>query len=160
MGLIDDLDKRRERAAQDGENSARLAQSYAVFKTVGLGTSQYEPRVPFGLTFTEKPVVAYGSECDVEELADLLPIGEGATGAEDADDVVLPQCTGFVVDWDQDERGFYTGCWVGAVVSFPPSNRYPYPDELNEVQVEVGHHFTFSAIGMKDIPPDQSDQVD
>lgn len=144
MSLLDDLDARREEVARHRENGARLAQAYTVFKTTGQGTQQFEDRVSFGLTFIEKPVIAYGSACDIDDLADLLDI--------DDDDVPMPVTAGFVVNWDQDERGFYTGCWVAVRVSFPPIDAVSV-----DILPEIEHHFTFSAIGMKDIPVDVTD---
>lgn len=145
MGILDDVDRRREREQQTRENSARMAQAYAVFHTEGQGTHQYEERVNFGLTFTEKPVVAYGSACDIDDLAELLDI-------EDSDDTPLPVTAGFVTQWDQDERDFYTGCWVAVRVNFPTIDAVD-PEALPYVE----HHFTWSAIAMKDVPPDLSD---
>lgn len=147
MGLLDDMDKRRERSERDRENSARLAQSYSIFRTTGQGTHQYEERVQFGLTFIEKPLVAYGSFCDIDELADALDI-------EDSDDAPLPVTAGFVVNWDQDDRDFYIGCWVGVRVNFPVND-----DVDGTAPVEIEHHFTFAGIGMKDIPPSAGDAV-
>jgi hypothetical protein len=145
--LLDDLDRRRERANRDAENSARLAQAYAVFTTEGQGTNQFEERVSFGLTFVEKPIVGYASMCDIEELADILEV--------DVEEVPLPVCAGYVTHWDQDERDFYTGCWIAARVSFPSL-------DLVDVQALpiIEHHFTFSAIGMKDIPPNMEDETE
>ena len=145
-GLIDEFDQlRREREMRDRENGARLAKSFAVFRTTGQGSHQYEERVDFGLTFIEKPVVAYGSFCDIDDLADVQNL-------EDADETPLPVTSGFVVNWDRDERDFYIGCWVAVRVNFPTI------DEVDpEAMPEMEHHFTFSAIGMKDVPPDLTD---
>lgn len=147
MGLLDDLDRRREQEGQHSENSARLAQAYATFTTNGQGTTQYEHRVNFGLTFIEEPVVSYGSMVDIDFLADALAV-------EDSDDVKLPLCSGFVVNWDRDERDFYIGCWVAARVYYPPEDLVAF-----EAQPEVDHHFTFAAVAMKDIPFDSTDAV-
>lgn len=148
MGLLDDLDRRREEVQRTQENSARMAQSYAVFKTTGQGTMQYEERVDFGLTFIEKPIVSYASGCDVDDLSDIL-------GIEDSDEVVLPICAGYVTHWDQDDRDFYAGCWVAVRVNFPSLDMID-PTLMPEVE----HHFTFSAIGMKDVPYEINDAMD
>jgi hypothetical protein len=100
------------------------------------------------LTFTEKPVVAYGSFCDIDELAELLDI-------EDSDDTPLPVCSGYVIAWDQDDRDFYVGCWVAVRVNY---SSVDFIDPTAEVEVE--HHFTFSGIGMKDIPAEADDYTD
>lgn len=112
MGLLDDLDRRRELAARDAENSARLAQSYAVFTTKGQGTLIHNKRIKFDTTFIEQPIVSYGCVVDLDEVADELDYG-------DSDDMPLPVCTGYVTEWDQDDRGFYTGCWVAVRVYYP-----------------------------------------
>lgn len=145
MGLLDEVDRRRQKSEQNRENSARLAQSYSIFKTTGLGTHQYEEKVVFGVTFTEKPIVAYGSALDVDDVADLL-------GYDDEDEAPLPVTAGYVVNWEQDDHDFYTGCWVAVRVY------YPMEDAVDpSVQPEVEHHFTFSAIAIKDIPVNTSD---
>jgi hypothetical protein len=145
MGLLDDLDRRRQKSEQNRENSARLAQAYAVFTTTGQGTFQYEARVDFAITFTEQPIVSYGSALDIDDLANLLDI-------EDEDTCPIPQCSGSVINWDQDDRDFYTGCWVAVRVDFP------LQDAIDpSAQPEVEHHFTFAAIAMKDIPTNTSD---
>lgn len=145
MGLLDDVDRRRERELQTRENSARLAHSSAVLTTTGLGTHHFEERVEFGVTFIEKPAVAYGSACDVDAVADALEL-------EDADETPLPLAAGYVVAWDQDERDFYIGCWVSVKVGFP------WDDLIDaDVQPTIEHHFTFAAIALKDVPPDLTD---
>ena len=152
MGLLDDIDRRREASLNDRENSARLAQAYCVFVTTGQGSIQYEERVDFGLTFIEQPVVAYGSYFDLDELANELDV-------EDTDTVPLPSLTGLVLEWDQDDRGFYVGCWVGARVYFAPDAGVGMAVVPAEATPEIKHHFTFSAIAMKDIPPSVEDPI-
>lgn len=147
MGLLDEVDHRRQKSEQNRENAARLAQSYAVFKTTGQGSHQYDEKVTFGVTFTEKPIVCYGSVLDVDDLADLL-------GYEDEDACPLPITSGFVVNWDQDDRGFYVGCWVAVRVNFPITDGVD-PTAMPEIE----HHFTFGAIAMKDIPIDETDKA-
>lgn len=147
MTLMEDLDARRERAAQDKENSARLAHSYATFTTTGQGSIQHPKRVAFDTTFTEKPFVQHGCVVDVDALGDAL--------GQDSEDVTLPLVTGYVTEWDQDDRDFYVGCWIGARVAF-------LPDDLVDVEAQpsIEHHFTFSAIAIKDIPTDYTDATD
>lgn len=161
MGLLDDLDRRRERVAQDNENSARLAEAYGRFRSVGIGSFHFERRVGFDLTFTEKPFMSYGAHVDIEELQDLI---RRAGGQDDMDTVMLPLCSGYVVEWDQDERDFYTGAWVAARVWFPQEAQIiegpPVWNVPENLKVEVEHMFTFAAIGMKDIPPDNTDATE
>lgn len=147
MGLLDDVDRRRQRSEQNNENAARLAQSYSVFTTTGQGTHQYEERVDFGTTFIEKPVVSYGTVLDVDDIADILEY-------EDEDTVPLPLTAGYVVNWDQDDRDFYVGCWVAVRVY------YPYEDGVDFAAMPaLEHHFTFAAIAIKDIPVNTEDAV-
>lgn len=140
--FYEEAEYRRQELDRHKENAARLAQAYAEFDSTGQGSIEYERRIDFGLTFIEKPYVAYGAELDLEALDDLL-------GKESEDNGVpaLPMCAGYVTEWDRDDRDFYVGCWVAARVNFPT---YPVVDAT--VEVQVTHHFTFSAIAMKDVP--------
>jgi len=143
MALTDDLEYRRQEADRHRENSARLAQAVAVFVSTGQGTTQYAKRINFGLTFIEKPVITYGSQVDMDDLEDLI----GTDTESDADDTPLPVCTGFVTQWDRDERGFYTGCWIAARVYYPDTDYVS-----GDVMPVIEHHFMFSAVAIKDIP--------
>jgi hypothetical protein len=151
MGLLDELDARRERTQQDHENSSRLAQSYAEITTEGAGTTHIEKRIDFGLTFIEKPAVTYACEIDLDKLADAEDIA-------DSGDVELPTCTGFVIDWDRDERDFYLGAWVSITVYFP-SSISGSGATLPAGVPEIIHHFTFAAVAMKDLPVDNTDSI-
>lgn len=145
MGLLDDVDRRRERRERDSENSARLAQAHAIFTSTGTGSMQHNRKIKFGTTFVEMPVVSHACYMDTEALADQLEVGE------EADDLPMPLCTGIVTEWDQDDRDFYIGCWIGVAVYFASG--------FTGAAV-IDHHFTFSGIAMKDIPTDNTDQVD
>lgn len=154
MALLDDLDRRRERELRDSENSARLAQAYANFTTTGLGTLQYEDRVDFGTTFIERPFVSHAAHIDMD-----LTSQEMQREADD-DNVPLPLITGYVTEWDQDERGFYAGCWLAVRVFYPDTDLILTGGELDfplDPKVEIEHHFTFAAIAMKDIPMTKED---
>jgi len=144
MGLLDDLDRRRGQVEITAENSARLAHVYGSATTTGQGTCVVDKRIAFGTAFIELPHVAHASVVDLEDMTDLL----------DMDDPPLPHVTGFVTEWDQDDRDFYVGAWVAAKVSY---------DALDAVAVTVmpviTHHFTFSGIAIKDIPMDNTDAV-
>lgn len=141
MGILDEYESRRHESARHRENSARLAQAYAKFETSGQGTLEFDERVDFGLTFIEEPYMAYGSFCDTDALNELQ-------GLEPGESPLLPNCTGYVTDWDLDERDFYVGCWIGVRVNFSPLDLMD-PQML----INIKHFFTFSAIGIKDIPP-------
>lgn len=162
--VFDDLETRRAEIERHRENSARLAKTYARFRTTGQGTIQIDRRVDFGLTFIEKPYLTTGCEVNLDEYSELLNI-------DDSDPVPpLPMSTVYVTDWDQDDRGYYTGCWVAISVYPSPlaiagnaadvagSAVDPaYQEALLELagaQIEIQHHLTFEAIAMKDIPED------
>lgn len=140
--FYEEQEYRRQELARHRENAARLAFAYGDFTTTGQGSIELKRRIDFGLTFIEKPYVAYGAELDLEALDDVL-------GKESEDNGVpaLPVTQGYVTEWDQDDRNFYIGCWVAARVYFPP-----LPPVSATVPVVVNHHFSFSAIAMKDIP--------
>lgn len=142
--MSDELDRARAELARHRENSARLALAFARFETTGQGTLQFEERVDFGLTFIEEPFITYGCQIDMDDLADQLDLDEDETPT-------LPQATGYVTEWDTDDRGFYTGAWVAATV-YDPTGKIP-----TSVDIAIDHHFSFQAVGMKDIPLDVTD---
>lgn len=142
--MIDPLEEQRAELARHRENSARMALTFARFESTGQGTVEFDHRVDFGLTFIEEPFVSYGCQIDMEALADLLGMDETAS-------VPLPQSTGFVTEWDTDDRGFYTGAWVAASV-YDPTGQIPTGSDM-----VLDHHFTFQAVALKDIPLDLTD---
>jgi hypothetical protein len=156
------LDDRRVELERHRENSSRTAEAEGHFRSTGLGSIEFETRIDFGVTFVTKPVVSYGSEIDVDELEDVLqPLADddsiladhlfpnGPNGAP-----MFPLVSGFVTDWDQDHKDFYTGAWCGVRVYYPPVIQYGEGFGVLEViaPVVVTHHFRFSAVGMKDVP--------
>ena len=146
MTLLDDLDKRRGQVEITNENRARLAQSYGSATTTGQGTVQIEDPFEFGTAFIERPFVSYAAVVDPDVLADTLGL--------DPSTVPMPNCSGYVVHWDQDERDFYIGAWVAVKVSFDINDLIP----LDALPV-IEHHFTFAAVAMKDIPVDLTDHT-
>ncbi len=143
--LFDDLERRHAERDRHQENSGRLAQAFAKFHSVGQGSIEFGRRVDFDLTFIEEPYVTYGAQIDLDELGELL-----ATPV--ADPPPLPSASGFVTEWDIDERGFYTGCWCAVSVYFPTTLAVPV-----DAKVDMFHHFTFTAIAIKDVPVDVRD---
>lgn len=143
--FVDDNEWRRAELERHRQNSARLATAWATFRSTGQGGMEFEDRCDFGLTFIEKPRVAYGSFLDLDALGELIDHEAGETPP-------MPSVSGFVTDWDVDARGFYVGAWVACAVRF---------DALDAVDatvmVEVQHDFTFTAVAMKDLPMDESD---
>jgi hypothetical protein len=142
-GYFGDLENRHAERERHDENTARVAEAFARFQSTGIGSIEFEERINFGLTFTEEPYMSYGTQIDLDDLDDLLGNEAGTTAP------MLPVCTGYVTDWDRDDRGFYTGAWVGVNIWFPyESNVWP------DIEIEMFHHYTFKAVAMKDVPID------
>lgn len=140
------------------ENSARLAMANTKYSTTGQGSIQFRKRFDFGLTFIEEPWMNYGAYIDVDELADRLNIDSGIN-----DPCPLPLSTGFVTEWDRDERDFYIGAWMGVRVWFPESVSPAAEIQITVagamdiaipigIQADMHHYFTFSGIAIKDVP--------
>lgn len=139
--FFDDLEHRRGRIEQVNENSGRMAEAFARFRSVGQGSIEFPDRVDFGLTFIEEPYMSFGSFVDTDALDELLGDTSGNLPPQ------LPLCSGYVTDWDRDDRGFYVGAWVGVRVWFPYEAGV-WPD----AEVEMFHHYTFKAVAIKDVP--------
>lgn len=141
-----ELENRRAEVERHQENSARVAESFARFRSSGQGSIEFPERVDFGLTFIEEPYMSFGTFLDTDDLDDKLANEQGTSTPP------MPIVSGFVTDWDRDERGFYVGAWVGVRVWFPyESNVSP------DLEVEMFHHYSFKAVAMKDIPVDIKD---
>ena len=141
--FFDDLERRRSDIERNQENSSRVAEAFARFRSTGLGSIEFGERVDFGLTFIEEPYMSYGYYIDLDDLDNLL--GNELGNATPP----LPICSGAVTDWDRDDRGFYVGAWVAVRVWFPyEANVWP------EMEVEMFHHYSFKAVAMKDVPID------
>lgn len=142
-----EIERRRGEVERHRENSARQASAFARYRATGIGSIEFEDAVDFGLTFIEQPFLSVGYAIDTDELSEVLGVAE--------DDIApLPIVAGMVTDWEIDERGFYTGAYVGAVVYFPP-NDYVNIEPDAEVNVEI--HYTFTATALKDIPTETED---
>lgn len=138
-------ERRDAERARHAENAARLAQAYWKFDSTGQGAIEFGDRVDFGLTFIEEPFVSFGAQLDLDALGDLLVTDPSETPK-------MPMVSGFVTAWDQDDRGFYVGAWCAVHVFFPT-----YTAVAADVAVEMSHHFTFTAIAIKDVPIDVRD---
>jgi len=144
MGF-NEIERQRNEYARNRENQGRWANAYARFRSLGQGPYEFEERAPFGLTFVEVPFVAIGHQIDLDEVEAIVttPVANGDTPP-------MPQVTGFVTEWEIDDRGFYIGAWCAVVVAFPAE--IPVDAEL-----EIQHYFTFSANAIKDIPTEGAD---
>lgn len=141
-----ELKRREDDLARHRENRGRLAHVFADYVSQGQGAVEFEERVDFGLTYIHQPWPTYGSSVDPDAVRDLLDLGP-------SDDVPLPQATGFVTEWDVDDRGLYRGCWVAISVLYPT-----YDANLPaDAQIEVGHYFLFTGTALKDVPAVKDD---
>ena len=127
--------------ARNAENKGRRAGVYAKYDTTGQGVVEFTGRLAFGLTYIEEPFFSYGCKIDLDGVRDALSLDDDALPA------ALPQCTGYVTDWDQDGRGNYTGCWVAIAVEYPAAIS-------PAAQIAITHFFTFEAVALKDVPFD------
>lgn len=145
----EDEEYRRQELDRHRENAARTAMAYADFETTGQGSVEFARRVDFGLTFIEMPYVSYGSILDVDAWENDLEAAYGVDFSEGTQSSVpLPIVSGFVTQWDRDDRDFYIGCWC-AVRVYIPQDEWEIGPDLNPT---IEHHFTFVATAMKDIP--------
>lgn len=137
-----DLEDRRADIERHRENSARQAQAFAKFESIGVGSMEYEERVDFGLTFIEEPFVAFSSALDLDDVAEVLDLNPEVQ-------TPIPLVSGMVTEWDRDDRDFYVGAWVAVQVYFLGG------EDVGELAMT--HYFTFQAIAMKDVPLDVRD---
>lgn len=143
MTIFNDLEQRRGDVERDQENSGRVAEAFARFRSTGQGSIEFPERVDFGLTFIEEPYMSYGFMIDLDTLDDLLENEQGTKTPP------IPMCSGAVTSWDRDDRGFFVGAWVGVHVWFPyEANVWP------DLDVEMFHHYSFKAVAIKDVPID------
>lgn len=126
--VVGALEQHRGRVEQVRENSARIAQSFATYTTTGVGEFEIEEPHTFGCTFSEQPIVAYGSSLNGEQL---VP-GQ------------FPRIFGSVREWITDTRGFYIGAYVFFVIDVPDAALAP--------EYVVDHDLTFTAVALKDLP--------
>lgn len=143
--MLEDLERQRAEVDRHRENSARLAQEFHKFESNGQGFIEFEDVCPFEITMIEEPFVTYAAAIDLDVLGELLELEAGEPPP-------IPLTTGIVTAWDQDDRGFYTGAWVGVRVYFPSGDAV-----AADLDVAVQHYFTFTAIGIKDVPLDVRD---
>lgn len=144
--MYDEMERRRGEIERHRENGARLAQEFHKFESNGQGFIEFADAAVFDITFIEEPFVTYGAQMDLDALADLLLLEPNEAPS------AIPMTTGIVTEWDQDNRGFYVGAWVGARVYFPSGDLI-----ATDLDVLVNHHFTFTGIGIKDVPIDVRD---
>lgn len=155
-----DISQREIDVARDKANAGGPAQSYARVRTNFRGSRIVHKRIDFGCTFTQKPWVAYGTEIDLDAVEDALDTlqGEGlGVGSTEFDFADLPQCTGYVNDWDTDSHDHYTGCWVCVQVTYPTNLTTGGEGGTTNVKIPLVHHFTFAALALKDVSDSAAD---
>jgi hypothetical protein len=127
------LERRRSRISQDQENTARLAQSFARYTTTGWGEFKDASVINFDCTFIAEPFVVHGYSTNGDLLVPTR----------------YPRAWGFVHKWKQDNRGYYTGCWVATVVE----TQSPFiATTVADPGYSLDHCFTFTGIALKDLP--------
>jgi len=126
--VVSALEQHRGNVERTRENSARYAQGFASYSTTGVG--EYEPpdSLAFGCTFTEQPFVSYGFTVVTQDLV----VGS------------FPRCSGGVHGWIKNNRNFYIGAFVFFTVDIPTAGLPP--------AYTIEHHFTFTAVALKDLP--------
>jgi hypothetical protein len=125
MSSLDGIRQGLQKWDSQRENSSRLAFAFGTFTTEGSGSALFPDPVEFGTVFVRRPYVSY-SWALAEQVDDLA---------------VMPNCSGGVYRWKQDENGFYVGAWCGANVSI-----------FSTTTVTMYHDFTFANMALKDIP--------
>lgn len=147
MGLERDLHQREKDLQRDKANQGGPAAAFALVHTTGNGPIAFAKRIDFGLTFIEEPFPQYGAMIDLDDVSDA-----GFAG----DPPAMPQSTGYVTDWDQDDHGNYTGCWVAVMVTYPPTDDDSPGDGP---AIAIRHYFTFQAVAIKDLSDTSDDPV-
>lgn len=127
------LEQRRSRVAQDQENSARLAQTYATYTTTGWGEFKDPNVIDFNCTFLVEPCVSHGYSTNGDLLVSTR----------------FPRAWGFVHQWKQDHRGYYTGCWVATIVE---TQSFLIATAAAEPGYSIDHTFVFTGLALKDLP--------
>lgn len=145
MTTFDSIARRNAEIARHRENRARLAHVFAEFRTKGQGSSVFKKRVRFGLAFVERPNMSAGCWLDFDDYCETIDL--------DPDEVAipLPSTTQYVIDWDIDPDGLYTGAYCAARVDLPP--------EIDPMlKVEIWHNFHFAGEAIKDVDPELGDE--
>jgi len=128
------LESHRRRRQATEENSTRLAQSYATYTTVGWGEFKDPSVINFNCTFISEPMVSHGYSLNGDTLVSTR----------------YPRAFGFVVKWRQDNRDYYTGCWVATVVD--TKSPYITTTVTSDPGYSIDHSFVFTGIAIKDLP--------
>jgi hypothetical protein len=148
MPHLPDRDRlQRERdLARDQANKGGPASAHCHVVTRGAGTFVFTDRIDFGCTFIEEPFPAFASKVDLDDAEDKW-------GLDANNQPPLPQCTGYVHEWDLDEKGN----WVGAFVTVRVTD--PDAAPLTGDNLAIRHYFTFFAVAIKDLPDNTEDQA-
>jgi hypothetical protein len=135
--MSEDMERRRAEIHRNQENATRLAIANHTFDVAGTGVIEFPDSAQFELAFIERPKVAVGLVIDLDSLGE----------AYETDMVPpVPLVTGFVSEWDQNDRDFYVGAWCGVHIYWTAG----VPTEDFTFTVD----FTFTGIGIKDVDPE------
>jgi hypothetical protein len=145
--IVAALQRQRGQVEAIRENTSRQAWSYAHLLTYGAGQfTTPEPQM-FGCTFIKQPDVAVGLVV-ISAQPDPGPINNLYTGAVMMSfpglpgSVVYPQVTAGVASWITNDRGYFIGAHLFAVIEdvFSGSGL-----------LDLDHSFTFSGVAIKDL---------
>lgn len=132
-------ERRRASLARNAENASRSAFATQTFEVSGAGVIEFPKSAQFGLTFISRPTISVGCLIDMDELAAAYGLSQSATPP-------VPIVTGFVTEWDTNERDWFVGAWCAVNVYWnagAPSDAFTF--EID---------FTFRGIGIKDVDPE------
>lgn len=161
-----DITQREIDVARDKANVGGPAQTYARVRTNRNGSRVVPKRIDFGLTFIEKPWVAYGVEIDLDAIEEAYEDNvEGENGVPVGGEFNfgdLPLCTGYVTEWDLDSHDHYIGAWVAVQVVFPDfanetTNLLNFETYEQDALIPLVHHFTWSGLAIKEVADSAQD---
>lgn len=156
MPVDRDLVQREVDLQRDAANKGGPAAAFCHVITRGEGSFSFARRIDFGLTFIEEPFMSFGSKIDIDDVIDagfeeLGGAGSSTSGTQNIPK--LPQCTGYVTDYDRDDHGNYVGAWVAVMVTYP----YILGSSVAGDPVPIRHFFTFQAVAIKDLSDNDED---
>lgn len=141
MPEVEHLLQQLSRERSQRENQAREAGELLRQRTSGAGQLVAAEVHRFGNPFVFRPDVSYGSEIITPPNTDLY---------------ALPRCTGSVLRWTRNDRGFYVGAYVYVDVVCEVVDG-AFPTEPPTVVVE--HFFHFASVAFKELGSNANAQV-
>ena len=123
------------------ENEAREATSIHTVQSTGVGAQMDGAPFKFANPFVLKPTVSYGSEMT------LIP-DQAVWG--------LPRCSGSVVRWQMNGRGFYIGAFLLIATDLEPLTG---ASPVAQPNIRILHHFQFRGLAYKALGDEVMTQV-